>query len=67
MQMWQAGDYRELISLDRFAKALGHEGKNGSGKYFSQTLKEDEAAAIEYLKNDLSLTRKTAESCFRSY
>ena len=67
MQMWQAGDYRELISLDRFAKALGHEGKNGSGKFFSQTLKEDESAAIEYLKNDLLLTRKTAESCFRSY
>ena len=67
MQMWQAGDYREMISLDRFAKALGHEGKNGSGKFFSQTLKDDESAAIEYLKNDLLLTRKVAESCFRAY
>ena len=67
MQMWQAGDYREMISLDRFAKALGHEGKNGSGKFFAQTLKEDESAAIEYLKNDLLLTRKVAESCFRAY
>ena len=67
MQMWQAGDYREMISLDRFAKALGHEGKNGSGKFFAQTLKEDEGAAMEYLRNDLLLTRKVAEACFRAY
>ena len=66
MQCWQAGDYREMISLDRFAKALGHDGKNGSGKYFSQLLEEDESAASAYLENDLLLTRQVAEACFTS-
>ena len=66
MQSWQCGDYREMISLDRFAKALGHEGKNGSGKHFAQLLKEDEAAASAYLEQDLNLTRKVAESVFRA-
>jgi len=66
MQSWQCGDYRELISLDRFAKALGHAGKNGSGKNFSKLLKEDEDAAARYLENDLLLTRKVAEAVFRA-
>ena len=66
MQAWQCGDYRELISLDRFAKALGHSGKNGSGKFFSELLMEDETAAMAYLENDLLLTRKVAEAVFRA-
>jgi len=66
MQSWQCGDYRELISVDRFAKALGHEGKNGSGKRFAKLLSEDEAAATLYLENDLLLTRKVAEAVFRA-
>jgi len=66
MQSWQAGDYRELISLGRFAKALGHEGKNGSGKRFAKLLSEDEDAAAVYLENDLLLTRKVADAVFRA-
>jgi len=66
MQVWQSGDYREMISLDRFSKALGHAGKTGSGARFAKTLAEDEAKAAAYLENDLLLTRKVAESCFLS-
>jgi DNA polymerase elongation subunit (family B) len=66
MQSWQTGDYREMISLDRFAKALGHDGKNGDGKHFSKLLKEDEEAAMAYLENDLKLTRNVADAVFRS-
>jgi len=66
MQRWQCGDYRELISLDRFAKSLGLEGKSGSGKHFARLLKEDEAAATAYLEQDLTITRKVAEKCFRA-
>ena len=67
MQCWQAGDYRETISLDRFAKALGHGGKNGSGSAFAETLKNDESAAIAYLENDLLLTRQVATACFNVF
>ena len=66
MQVWQAGQWMEMISLDRFAKALGHEGKNGSGAHFAATLLEDEAKASAYLQNDLLLTRKVADACFQS-
>ena len=61
MDLWKAGDYRATISLDRFCKASGLEGKNGSGKWFSQLLKEDEEAAIEYLKNDIAITSQLAK------
>ena len=61
MDLWKAGDYRATISLDRFCKASGLEGKNGSGKYFSQLLEEDKEAAIKYLENDLEITAQLAE------
>mgnify|MGYP003657601959 CR=1 FL=1 len=68
MDNWKAGDFRATISLDRFCKASGLEGKNGSGKYFSQLLKEDKDKAIEYLKNDIAITAQLAErvlGCFQ--
>jgi hypothetical protein len=59
--VWRAGNFRAHISLDRFCKACGLEGKNGSGKFFSQLFKEDRDAALEYLENDLAITAKLAE------
>ena len=61
MEMWQCGDRQKRISLDRLCKACGFEGKNGSGKYFSQLLQEDRKAAIDYLTNDIKITAKLAE------
>lgn len=61
MNYWQAGDKRELISLDKFAKFLGVGQKNGEGKHFAALLKEDRAKAIEYLQNDLRLVRRIHE------
>ena len=61
MDLWKAGDYRATISLDRFCKAANLEGKNGSGKWFSQLLKEDKEAAIKYLENDIEITAQLAE------
>ena len=61
MDLWKAGDYRATISLDRFCKASGLEGKNGSGKWFAQLLEEDKEAAIKYLENDIEITAQLAE------
>ena len=61
MEMWQCGDRQKRISLDRLCKLCGLEGKNGSGKFFSQMFEEDQEAAIEYLKNDITITAKLAE------
>jgi DNA polymerase elongation subunit (family B) len=61
MDLWKAGDYRATISLDRFCKASGLEGKNGSGKWFAQLLEEDKEAAILYLENDIEITAALAE------
>ena len=61
MDLWKAGDYRATISLDRFCKASGLEGKNGSGKWFAQLLEEDKEAAIKYLENDIEITAQLAD------
>ena len=61
MDVWKAGDYRATISLDRFCKASGLSGKNGSGEFFSELMKEDKQKAIEYLENDLAITKELAD------
>lgn len=61
LSAWSLGDYQEMISLDRFAKHLGLEGKNGDGKHFSKLLKENPTEATEYLANDLKVTLNVAK------
>tara|TARA_R110000824_G_scaffold282148_2_gene470434 strand:- start:1549 stop:2217 length:669 start_codon:yes stop_codon:yes gene_type:complete len=61
MEVWKAGDYRATISLDRFCKASGLEGKNGSGEFFGKLFKEDKLQAIEYLENDIKITKALAD------
>ena len=62
MEIWRLGDYdpKARISLDRLAKSMGIEGKNGSGKFFSQLMAEDFEAAKEYLENDIRITWEVA-------
>ena len=61
MEVWKAGDYKATISLDRFCKASGLEGKNGSGEHFGKLFKEDKLKAIEYLENDIKITKALAD------
>ena len=63
MEIWRLGDYdpNARISLDRLAKAMGIEGKNGSGKFFSQLMAEDFEAAKAYLETDIRVTWEVAE------
>lgn len=61
MSLFAAGEFRKTISLDRFCKACGLPGKSGSGEHFATLLKEDEATALEYLRNDLEITLTLAE------
>jgi predicted PolB exonuclease-like 3'-5' exonuclease len=60
LEIWQGGDFKKSISLDRMCKAFGIEGKNGSGKYFYKLLIEDPDRAEEYLLNDIRITYKLA-------
>jgi hypothetical protein len=61
MHIWQCCIYGETISLDRLARFLGVGQKEGSGKDFAKLWYEDRPKAIEYLRNDLFLTKKCAE------
>lgn len=45
------------ISLDKMAKALGHVGKNGDGALFYKVFAENKTEAMDYLRNDLGMTR----------
>jgi hypothetical protein len=61
MSAWAVGEFQARISLDRFAKHLGIEGKNGSGEHFGKLYAEDEEAALDYLRNDLRITLEVSE------
>lgn len=54
---WANGQREEYISLDELAKFLGVGEKTGSGAEFEALYASDKAAALEYLANDLKLTR----------
>lgn len=59
MAAWMLGT-QDRISLDNLAKCLGVGSKSGSGKDFAALYKADPAAALQYLRNDLELTRACA-------
>jgi hypothetical protein len=61
MQLWQMGDPKEFISLDRLARYLGLPGKSMDGSAFAALRYENPDTAIEYLRNDLELTQSVAE------
>ena len=60
LEEWSMGDNQRRIGLDKLAKHLGLEGKNGSGKGFGALFKKDPAAALSYLKQDLLVTETVA-------
>lgn len=62
MDIWKAGNYRDLISLDRFCKAAGLPGKSGDGSHFQEQFEEDQEAALAYLTNDLTITQRLADN-----
>jgi hypothetical protein len=47
-------------SLDHVAKSLGCGSKNGNGAEFAALYVSDEQAALEYLRNDLTITGNVA-------
>lgn len=60
-EIWKCGNFDQRVSLDVLAKTLGVGAKNGSGADFFKLWAEDRKAAIEYVMNDITLTRLCAE------
>ena len=60
--LWQLGDRQARGSLDVIARHLGVGAKNGDGKEFAQLWQSDREKAIAYLKNDVEMTARIAES-----
>ena len=58
---WQVGDRQASGSLDRICCHFGLEGKNGNGKDFARLFELDKELALDYLRNDLRMTRQVAE------
>lgn len=54
-------------SLGYVSKALGLEGKNGDGKDFGNLYRTDRKAALNYLLNDIWLTKAVAEKLGYSF
>jgi hypothetical protein len=59
--MWQLGDRKAKGSLDVICRHLSIEGKNGNGKDFARLFELNPAKALEYLSNDLRMTRQVHE------
>ncbi len=60
MRVWQCGNRQEFISLDKAARLFGVGKKSGNGADFAKLYAENRAAALEYLANDLEITRQLA-------
>lgn len=58
--VWLLGDYRGSGGLDAIARGLGLEGKNGDGAEFARLWVEDRTKAVEYLRQDINVTREVA-------
>jgi DNA polymerase III epsilon subunit-like protein len=58
---WQMGDRQAEGSLDAICRHLGIEGKNGNGKDFARMLELNKEKALEYLENDLRMTKEVYE------
>lgn len=65
MKVWQCGDRQEYFSLDRLARFFDIEGKEGevTGPNFWKFYEDIEtrAQALEYLDNDVRITKEVAE------
>jgi len=59
-ELWQLGDRMAPGSLDVIAKAFGVGAKNGDGAMFAELLKSNPEQAIDYLRNDVDMTRRVA-------
>ena len=59
--VWQLGDRQAHGSLNAICKFLGLGEKLGDGKDFAGLWETDREQAINYLKQDLNLTRKLAQ------
>lgn len=55
-QVWALGEYQAAGSLDMIARHLGLEGKSMDGKLFYQLYRENQEAALDYLRHDLRIT-----------
>ena len=68
MLIWQGGNYQEkFISLDDLSRFLGVGEKSGNGKFFAELLENDPKKAINYLANDVDLTRLCAQRMLGSH
>ena len=57
--LWACPGNKDMISLDFLAKALGVGAKNLEGKDFANLWLNNRTAAIDYLRNDIELTRQS--------
>lgn len=60
MDIWAAGEYGAMISLDYLSRALGVGKKTGKGKDFAALYRADREKALAYQHHDLQLTKGCA-------
>lgn len=59
--LWLLGDRQGHGSLDDISRFFGQAGKSGSGKDFAMLWNTDRAKAVQYLEQDLRLTKALYE------
>lgn len=60
MEIFGCGQYGFRISLDNLCRALGLDGKNGSGAMFGELWEHDREAAVNYAVNEGHIHRNVA-------
>ena len=62
LDVWRCGDRTLFVDLDTLCRYFGLDGKKGGdGAQFARLFREDRAAAISYLRNDLGETQRLAK------
>jgi hypothetical protein len=62
LDVWRCGDRTLYVDLDTLCRFFGLDGKKGGdGAQFARLFREDRAAAISYLRNDLVETQRLAK------
>lgn len=62
LDVWRCGDRTLYVDLDTLCRFFGLDGKKGGdGAQFARLFREDRAAAIDYLRNDLGETQRLSK------
>lgn len=67
LTLWAGGKFNQWIGLDQLCRAMGLEGKNGTGKGFQDLYENNREEAIAYARQDIVIQYKLTTEIFKLF